>query len=85
MNTPRNGGRSTLTLHRMDVPLPGGRILRLALTLDADGTPEDVVIAAGFPDGAALRDLAGGVALPASALPALRDALHDLDRNRMAS
>ena len=70
---------STLTLRTLDLELPGGRLLRLALSFDADGHPEDLVIACGFP-GRRLLDLSEGVNLPAGSLPALRDALAELAR-----
>jgi hypothetical protein len=62
-----------VTVHT--VPLPGGRRLHLALTHDAAGAPDELVIAAGYQDANPLYVLSGGVNLPASALPDLRDAL----------
>ncbi|MBX6722904.1 MAG: hypothetical protein IRY92_06690 [Dactylosporangium sp.] len=69
-----------VTMRTLDLPLPGNRVLRLALTLDAFGEPEDLVIACGFQGGARLRDLAEGGCLPASAIAGLRDALAGLER-----
>lgn len=65
-------------LRMMAVPLPGARVLRLALLLDDDDSPVDLTIAAGFDSDAAMRVLGSGVTVPASALPALRDALVSL-------
>jgi hypothetical protein len=69
----------TMTLRVLTVPLPGGRVLRIALSLDEHGEPVDLCIAAGFRDAPMPRALAEGLSVPASALPALRDALAALD------
>lgn len=66
------------TLRTMRIDLPGNRVLRLALSLDEHGEPESLTIAAGYADDAPLRVLGSGVCVPASALPALRDALAEL-------
>ena len=63
-----------VTMRVLTLPLGGGRLLRLALTLDSAGQPEDVVLAAGF-EGRRTLDLAGGLSLPASAIPELAAAL----------
>ncbi len=39
---PRPVSAATLTLRTIDLPLPGGRLLRVGLTFDADGHPEDL-------------------------------------------
>lgn len=62
-------------LHTMRLALPGGRVLRLALSLDEHGEPTDLTIGAGYASDPPLRVLGDGVCVPASALPALRDAL----------
>ncbi len=75
--TPGAPVASTFTLRTLELALPGNRLLRVALTFDQDGHPQDLVIAAGF-EGRRVLDLSEGVNLPASALPALRDALAEL-------
>ena len=66
------------TLDTLDVPLPGGRVLRLALHREEDGTAE-LLIAAGFPDRTPWRRImAEGVNLPGEALPELVGALEAL-------
>ena len=66
------------TLRTLRIELPGGRVPRLALSLDEHGEPVDLTIAAGFADDAPLRVLGAGVCVPASGLPELRDALRGL-------
>ena len=66
------------TLDTLDVSLPGGRVLRLALYRDAAGNAE-LLIAAGFPDRVGWnRIMAEGVNLPGEALPELVRALEAL-------
>ena len=66
------------TLDMLDIPLPGGRTLRLALHRGPDGDAE-LLIAAGYPDRIGWpRLMAEGVNLPASALPGLVSALEAL-------
>jgi len=66
------------TLDTLDVSLPGGRVLRLALYRDAAGNAE-LLIAAGFPDRVGWnRIMAEGVNLPGEALPDLVRALEAL-------
>lgn len=73
--TPRRS-----TLDTLDLPLPGGRVLRLALHHEDDGTTE-LLIAAGYPDRHSWRRLmAEGVNLPAEALPELVRALGTIER-----
>lgn len=63
------------TLDTLDLPLPGGRVLRLALHREEDGTAE-LLIAAGFPGRTPWRRImAEGVNLPGEALPELVGAL----------
>lgn len=67
------------TLDTLDVPLGGGRVLRLALHREPDGRA-DLLIAAGFPDRTGWpRIMAEGVNVPADALPELREALESLE------
>lgn len=74
------------TLRYLDVALPGGAVMRIGLA--TGGPPDDddggeLIIAAGFPDRVGWsRLLAGGVNVPASALPELRDALAELEASR---
>ncbi len=72
------------TLDTLDVPLPGGRVLRLALYLTSAGEPETLVLTLGWGEGRVWRECIGdGLTLPADVLPALRaalDALADLPR-----
>jgi|GEM_PF-2319672 len=66
------------TLDTLDIPLPGGRTLRLAVHRRPDGEAE-LLIAAGYPDRVGWpRLMAEGVNLPASALPELVAALEAL-------
>lgn len=66
------------TLDTLDVPLPGGRVLRLALHRVPDGDAE-LLIAAGFPERTPWhRLMAEGVNLPGEALPELMKALEAL-------
>lgn len=66
------------TLDMLDIPLPGGRMLRLALHRGPDGDAE-LLIAAGFPDRVGWnRIMAEGVNLPGEALPDLVRALEAL-------
>lgn len=71
------------TLRTIDVPLPGGCVLRVGLltgTDDEDGGDAELVLACGYPDRAGWsRLLASGLNVPASTLPALRDALTTLE------
>lgn len=62
----------------LEVPLPGRRVLRLALALDSHGEPQELALTAGFPGSHAL-DFRAAVVFPASDLPALRDALSELE------
>jgi hypothetical protein len=71
---------TAVTLKRISLPLPGGRLLHVALVYDVDGNAEDLVLAAGFPGSSGLRELAEGLSVPASSLPALRDSLEQLER-----
>ncbi len=66
-----------VTMRALTLPLGGGRLLRLALTYDAAGQPEDVVLACGWP-GRRTLDLAGGLSLPSSCVPELTAALASL-------
>lgn len=69
-----------ITLDTLDVPLPGGRTLRLALHREADGSSE-LLIAAGFPERSGWAQLmAEGINLPGAALPELAKALEALGR-----
>jgi hypothetical protein len=70
---------STFSVKTLDLELGGGRVLRLCLSLDADGGPEDLAIVATFGP-PTMRDLAEGATVPASCLPALADALAELGR-----
>lgn len=66
------------TLDTLDVDLGGGRVLRLALHRQPDGSAE-LLLAAGFPERVGwARLMAEGVNLPAESLPALRGALEAL-------
>lgn len=67
-------------MRRLDLPLPGGRVLHVALELDEHDEPTDLVLATSFDGHSGLRALAEGVCVPASALPALRDALAAVQR-----
>lgn len=68
-----------ITLDTLDVPLPGGRTLRLALHREADGSA-DLLICAGFPDRDGwARLMAEGINLPGAALPELVKALETLE------
>jgi len=66
------------TLRTMRVELPGGRVLRLALSVNGHGEPVDLTIGCGYASDAPLRVLGAGICVPASALPELRDALSEL-------
>lgn len=68
------------TLDTLDVPLgPGCQTLRVGLYRDEAGEPLDMTMALGWGDGRTWREKsASGLTLPASALPALRDALATL-------
>ena len=80
MTTP-----ATRTVRSMDITLgPGRQTLRLTLTLDAEGAPDGLVLAAGF-GGAETGDpflrpsyCSDPLVLPASVLPELRQALDAL-------
>jgi hypothetical protein len=72
--------RHDLHISTLTLPLPGGRHLFVAMTRDEQGGAEDLIIAAGYDGQDALRTLNSGVNLPASVLPALRDALEELTR-----
>lgn len=75
----------TSTLRTLDVPLNGGRVLRLALHVADDGASE-LLVACGWPE---QRDwhriMADGVCVPGDALPALRDALAALSGDDASS
>ncbi len=63
------------TLRTLDVPLAGGRVLRLALHVAEDGASE-LLICCGWPEQREWsRIMADGTCIPGDALPALRDAL----------
>ncbi len=66
------------TLDRVDLPLPGGRLLRLELHHDADGEPETLTLATGWCD-PARPDPEQALTIPAETLPDLRAALAALD------
>lgn len=69
-------------LDTLDMPLPGGRILRLALHHGEDGEAE-LLIAAGFPERTGWpRLMAEAVNLPGEALPELMKALEALGSAR---
>lgn len=68
---------TAVTFKAMDVDLPGNRVLRVLLSLNAAGEPEDLCIASGFRP-ITIHALSQGVNVPASCLPALRDALASL-------
>jgi hypothetical protein len=67
---------NTQTFRSIDVALPSGATLRVGL-LSTDGDKDgELVLACGWPARAGWTPLmAEGVNIPASALPALRDAL----------
>lgn len=65
-------------LERVDVPIPGGRLMRLELHHDADGEPEALTLATGWGD-PALPDPEKTLSIPAETLPDLRAALVALD------
>jgi hypothetical protein len=79
---------TTRTVRSVDVPLGAGQqTLRCTLALDEHGEPEALILAAGFMtetgDGPSFLRPSwhdAPLRLPASALPALRDALEALDR-----
>lgn len=77
-NNPPAPTAATVTLRTLDLPLPGNRLLRLALTHDANGRAQELVIGAAFEGRPLLDTLSEGLNVPASALPALRDALAEL-------
>ncbi len=75
--------RATRTLHSVDVPLPGGRVLRVGMLNTPEEQPETLVLALGWGEGRSWREWTEwnrgeGLALPADALPALREALDRL-------
>jgi hypothetical protein len=74
--------QATLATRMLTIALPGNRILLVALAIDEHGSPLDLCIGAGYATDPALKVLAEGVNLPASALPELRDALTALDEAR---
>jgi hypothetical protein len=68
------------TLHALDVPLAGGRTLRVVLELDEDGTPDALHLAVGWPDAArwpaaGARARGEGLSIPGEHIGALRAAL----------
>ena len=72
----------TPTRTTLNVPLSGGRVLRLALYRGAAGNAE-LLIAAGFPNCVGRkRVMAEGVNLPGEALPELVRVLETLNRAR---
>jgi hypothetical protein len=71
------------TLDCMDVPLPGGRALRLALERDGSGEPEALHLAMGWGTGREWREdrthcRGEALTLPAEVLPDLAAALDAL-------
>jgi hypothetical protein len=67
------------TLHLIEVEAGGNQVLRVGMLRDADGTPAELILALGWREGSAWRELrTEGLTLPADTLPALRDALHAL-------
>ena len=74
-----------LTMRTAKLELPGGRALHVALTFDSTGEPADLVLAAGYASDPALKVLGSGVNLPATAIPALTDALSTLQAQEEAT
>lgn len=66
-------------MRTLQVELPGNRTLHLCLTFDVEGAPADLVLGASYASDNALQVLGDGVNVPAACLPALRDALAELD------
>lgn len=68
------------TLKHLDVPLGNGAVLRVGLFTGAKSDEGgDLLLAAGFPDRLSWpRIMAEGVNVPAASLPALREALDEL-------
>jgi hypothetical protein len=69
------------TLDRVDVQLPGGRVLRCELHREADGEPTALTLAIGWQD--PLRLDPGTLILPSEVLPDLSAALGALDNLNM--
>jgi hypothetical protein len=69
------------TLDVVEVPLPGGRLLRLGIYRTPDGEPHTLHLAVAWPDASPWRPGTPGecLILPATILPALRTALAELD------
>ncbi len=74
-----------LRMRTAKLELPGGRALHVALTFDDDGGPADLVLGAGYASDNALKVLSEGVNVPASVMPALRDALSTLQADEDAA
>ena len=79
---PPSPSMAEMRFHTVAIPLHGGRTLHVALTRNAAGVAEDIVIGCGYVSEDRLRVLGRGVNVPASSLPALRDALEQLDEER---
>ena len=73
---------TTRTIRSVDVRHGEGRCtLRISLALDENGEPETLVLATGFGTGPQFHRPSWGeapIAIPATSIPALRDALESL-------
>lgn len=63
------------TVRTVSTIIDGGRTLEVTQYADPDGTPTDLIVSVGWSHEPGWRNRGGAIALPATALPLLIDAL----------